>query len=363
MTFAEKDFPQGTTVFPFRTQILQYLQEYGEDVRHLVEFNKEILKVEKGQKWCLTIRDSREKGKVSIEEFDAVAVATGMAAVDCLILGHYEIPLIPSISGIETFPKHKISHSKYFRHPSSYKDKNVFLVGNGPSGADLANQLLHYARSVRRSVRSEPNVLAVTNPKVQDVAQLKKFTKSGVELVDGTLLEDIDMVIFCTGYLYSLPMFPKESGFITPDGSYVHKLYQHTFYVEDPTLAFMGLPNKVIPFPTFQNQSIVVAKVWAKKLSLPPREVMRQDELARLEKKGFEAAKYHSFKYPEDVELAESWRLWAEQDKSEGWEKSMKPWHWTEEMVAYRKHTPDIKAGFLKEVEEGKWDHLQLQRP
>ena len=54
-------------------------------------------------------------------------------------------------------------------------------------------------------------------------------------------------------YLYSLPMFPKESGFITDDGLYVHHLNQQTFYCEDPTLVFMGLPKQVIPFPTFQK--------------------------------------------------------------------------------------------------------------
>lgn len=276
--------------------------------------------------------------------------------------GHYDVPLIPSISGIETFPQHKITHAKYFRHPSKYKDMKVLLVGNGPSGADLANQLLRYASIIRRSVRSEPNKFAITNPRVQDIAAIKCFSGDSIELVDDTRLTDIDIVIFCTGYLYTLPMFPKEAGFITSDGSYVHHIYQQTFYVEDPTLVFMGLPKQVIPFPTFQNQAIVVAKVWAGKLSLPSRKVMRQDEFAILEKKGFEPTKYHSFKFPEDVELAESWRTWAEEDKSAGWERSMKPWHWTEERIKYRKATPDMKRQFLREIEEGKWDHLQLDR-
>src|SRR5579871_125190 len=273
-----------------------------------------------------------------------------------LSVGHYDIPLIPAITGIERFPSTRITHAKYFRHPSAYKDKNVLLVGNGPSGADLANQLLHYARTVRRSVRSEPNALAVTNPKVRDILPIKQFREDGIELVDGTILGDVDHVIFCTGYLYSLPMFPKEAGFITPDGSYVHHLYQQTFYAEDPTLSFMGLPKQVIPFPTFQNQAIVVSKVWAQKLSLPSREVMRKEEFQRLEQKGFDGAKYHSFKFPEDVELAESWRKWIEQDRSPGWEASMKPWEWTEERIAFRKRAPEIKATFLKELEEGRWD-------
>jgi hypothetical protein len=230
---------------------------------------------------------------------------------------------------------------------------NVLLVGNGPSGADLANQLLHYSHSVRRSVRSKPNPFAVTNPKVKDVAPLERFTRNSIELVDGTILSDIDVVVFCTGYLYSLPMFPKEAGFITEDGLYVHQLYGQTFYVEDPTLVFMGLPKQVIPFPTFQNQAIVVAKVWAGNLSLPSQTVMRKEEFARLEKKGFDGAKYHSFGFPEDIELAEHWRKWAEEDKSEGWDKSMKPWHWTKERLEYRKRIPEIKSAFLKELDAG----------
>jgi len=158
-------------------------------------------------------------------------------------------------------------------------------------------------------------------------------------------------------------MFPPEAGFITSDGSYVHHLYRQTFYADDPTLVIMGLPKQVIPFPTFQNQAIIVAKVWAGKLTLPSRQVMEKDEFARLEKKGFEGPKYHSFKYPEDVELAEEWRLWAGEDKSEGWEKRMKPWQWTVDKVKVRNGAPEMKSKFLKEIEDGKWDLFQFQRP
>jgi hypothetical protein len=212
-------------------------------------------------------------------------------------------------------------------------------------------------------VRSEPNAFAVTNPKVKDVLPIKEFHGDRIELVDGTTLDETDYVIFCTGYLYSLPIFPKEAGFITPDGLYVHHLFRQTFYAEDPTLVFMGLPKQVIPFPTFQNQAILVAKVWAQKLKLPMSEVMGKDEFARLQEKGFEGGKYHSFKYPEDVELAENWRKWILKDKSPGWEKSMKPWEWTPARIETRKHIPEIKAKFLKEIEEGKWDHFQLHGP
>jgi Flavin-binding monooxygenase-like len=269
--------------------------------------------------------------------------------------------LIPNCPGIETFPAGKITHAKYFRHPATYKDKNVLLVGNGPSGADLANQLILTTKSIKRSVRSEANPLAITDPRVRDIGPIKRFNGNTIQLVDGTELTDIDTVIFCTGYLYSLPMFSKEMGFITPDGAYVHHLYDQTFYCEDPTLTFIGLPKQVLPFPTFQNQAIVVAKVWAQKLYLPPVAEMRKEELERLETK-VDPKLYHSFKYPEDVELAERWRLWIEEDKSPGWEKRMKPWRWTDERKQIRKNATDIKKAFLKTIEEGRLDHMMLDK-
>jgi cation diffusion facilitator CzcD-associated flavoprotein CzcO len=78
MTFADKDFPEGTAVFPFRTQILEYLKEYGRDIKPLVRFNTEVIKVEKHGKWNLTLRDLLHPSKnVYVEHFDAVAVASG----------------------------------------------------------------------------------------------------------------------------------------------------------------------------------------------------------------------------------------------------------------------------------------------
>jgi hypothetical protein len=90
---------------------------------------------------------------------------------------------------------------------------------------------------------------------------------------------------------------------------------------------------------------------------------MEKDEVAQLEEKGFDETQFYSFKFPSDVELAEHWRKLAEQDRTEEWEMSMKLWHWTEEHVAYRKRAPDVKAAFLKELLDGKWNSFQLDRP
>jgi cation diffusion facilitator CzcD-associated flavoprotein CzcO len=83
MTFSDKEFRQDAPDFPFRTQILEYLKDYGAEVKHLVKFNMEVMRVEKHSKWCLTIRDLKDESKDPwIEEFDAVAVASGKIQVN-----------------------------------------------------------------------------------------------------------------------------------------------------------------------------------------------------------------------------------------------------------------------------------------
>lgn len=274
-------------------------------------------------------------------------------------IGHYDVPYIPFYPGIGDFPANKITHAKYFRLPSAFRNKRVLLIGGGASSTDIGNQLLDHAYTVLRSVRSQPSPLLYTDPRVKDLAPLKRFTSKVVELVDGTILDNIDAVIFCTGYLYSFPMFSRQLGFISEDGLYVHHLFQQTFYAEDPSLVFLGMLKQIVPFPTFQNQAILVAKVWAGKLVLPSVETMRKDEIQRLEKKGFDGKKYHCCPFPEDVELAEGWRRWIEEDESEGWEMAMKPWHWTEERVNVRKGVLELRRQFFKEKQEGKWEHLE----
>jgi len=178
--------------------------------------------------------------------------------------------------------------------------------------------------------------------------------------MDDTILTEIDEVIFCTGYLYSVPECPPEMGLTRPDGLYVQHLYDQTFYAEDPSLVILGLQKQVIPFGTFQNQAIATVKVWAGKLQLPSIEIMRKDELLRLEKVNYMMKKYHSFDCSEGIAMTERWRRWIEEDKSRGWENSMRPWEWTQERIDIRASTQQRKRLFYKELDEGKWDHLQF---
>ena len=97
-------------------------------------------------------------------------------------------------------------------------------------------------------------------------------------LADGTCLPGVDTVMYCTGYDYSFPFLQpggaSGSGFVSVQDNRVGPLYQHVFPpAAAPTLSFIGLPWKVVPFPQFELQARWIARVLAGAALLPPREV------------------------------------------------------------------------------------------
>jgi cation diffusion facilitator CzcD-associated flavoprotein CzcO len=85
----------------------------------LVSYNTTVEKAEKiGSEWKLILRRETEKGVNEwwIEWFDAVVVASG----------HYSVPYIPRIEGLEEFEKGQlgsVKHSKMFRGREAYRGK------------------------------------------------------------------------------------------------------------------------------------------------------------------------------------------------------------------------------------------------
>lgn len=70
-------------------------------------------------------------------KYDAVMVCNG----------HYSDPFVPNLKGSEKFQGRQW-HSHDYREPSSLTGKKVLLVGAGPSGVDIAAQVLSVAKKV-----------------------------------------------------------------------------------------------------------------------------------------------------------------------------------------------------------------------
>jgi hypothetical protein len=128
-------------------------------------------------------------------------------------------------------------------------------------------------------------------------------------------------------------------------------LYQHIFYAPLPTLSFIGLPQRVVPFPISESQAAVIARFLSGRLALPSPATMAKWESSRLKEKGAGKA-FHVLGYPADAEYINRLYEWAgravrrEGLEGEGLEnegRGKMPPLWGEETCWVRERTPSIK--------------------
>ncbi|XP_060888113.1 flavin-containing monooxygenase 5-like [Labrus mixtus] len=103
---------------------------------------------------------------------------------------------------------------------------------------------------------------------------LRKFTESGVEFEDGSVEENIDSVVFCTGYKGAFPFLPAS---LTERCHREFTLYKRVFppSLSPPTLAVMGLFQTKGPImPIVEMQARWAVKVFTGTSRLPPEKKM-----------------------------------------------------------------------------------------
>ncbi|KAM3516244.1 hypothetical protein MY11210_000003 [Beauveria gryllotalpidicola] len=304
MRYTDLAFPAGTPLFPAHETVLAYLRQYGQDVEHLVSFASQVRDVRKTvaddgtRAWRVEVQDIKS-GAVSAERFDAVAVASG----------HYSDPFVPDVPGIAAFEAAHpgaIVHSKFYRRPAQFTGKKVLVVGNAASGIDISRQIATAARlPVLISEKDTPGTDDLPAPTtwsrhVGEVASLLPATRS-VRFTSGHVETHIDFVVFCTGYHYSFPfLLTLAPTVLAPDGTYADHLWEHMLYVPDPTLAFLVVPKRVVPFPLAEAQVAVIARLWAGRLDVPPKEE-REAWVRRRREESAPGAR-HTLGYPQDVE-------------------------------------------------------------
>ncbi|PPJ57818.1 hypothetical protein CBER1_00172 [Cercospora berteroae] len=243
------------------------------------------------------------------EEFDAVVIANG----------HYAVPFVPYVPGLHDwlsrFPG-RVEHSKTYRSPRVYENQRVLVVGNSASGYDVAHQLvaskllrgpLYVSRRSRgRWDGREPPDGMLWKPVITDFK--KNWT---IVFEDGSTLEDIDRVIYCTGYQASYPFWDERNG--TPIFDYqTQRLvdnYQHTFVRGRPTLALVGFP-RVLTFRSFEYQAIAIARFWSGRNAFPMPSNAEQNkwEEVRIELTRKEHRRFHQIDW-DDGETME-WFEW-----------------------------------------------------
>jgi hypothetical protein len=295
-----KQFGHSNPTRPFKV-VAGYLEDLFKTYHHLTSFNTTVEKVEKrGNEWVLTLRQSGhvQHGSQSDywwqEHFDAVIVASG----------HYSVPLVPNIPGLDTASSSHpaaFEHSKAFRDPNEYVDKKVVVVGGSISSADLVADLHSIVKGpLYLSQRGHNEALqsAWDLPNVQLKPTISRIDTSPrgitVNFSDGTALEDIDKIIFATGYKLSYPFLTPDP--VTPNNR-ASGFYQHIFKIGDPSLALVGQVRAGISFRVYEYQAVAVARYFAGRNARPLPSPQEQDlwEIERLKYKG-PSALFHEIK-------------------------------------------------------------------
>ena len=247
MAFPEYPFKSHLPSFITHRDVRMYLVDFSHDngINDYIRFHTRVEKISPISNgtdcfptWSVTSCNLLTKLEVT-ELFDAVMVCNG----------HYAVPHLPAISNMGKF-KGEIVHSHSYRTPQPYANKTIVVLGAGPSATDISIDLTSCAKHVIMSHRAK---IKDNMPKiVEQRPAVVGFTRNGVVLSDSSEC-DCDAVIFCTGYEYSFP-FIKEKNVVEIKEGRVTPLYKHLISINFPNLSFIGLCQKVCPFPQFDCQ-------------------------------------------------------------------------------------------------------------
>ena len=137
-----KAYPMRDSVacYPHHSELRQYFQDFADqfDLKSRYEFSTRVISTSpEGDGWRVI---SECNGAQQSRLFDGVLIANGT-------LHKPNMPTLPGdFAG-------QLMHSSEYRNPSVFKDKRVLIVGCGNSGADIAVDAVHHAKSVDISLR------------------------------------------------------------------------------------------------------------------------------------------------------------------------------------------------------------------
>jgi cation diffusion facilitator CzcD-associated flavoprotein CzcO len=132
-----KRFPLRYGIFPSGKQYHRYLLEYVREQGILIELGVEVRRVApQDGLW-------RVETSTGTWLYRAVISATGI----------FGSPVMPQIEGLPQF-RGQVLHAHDFRDPAQVHGKRVLVVGNGPSGIDIAVAAGDVAQSTHIAIRS-----------------------------------------------------------------------------------------------------------------------------------------------------------------------------------------------------------------
>ncbi|XP_019502413.1 PREDICTED: dimethylaniline monooxygenase [N-oxide-forming] 5-like [Hipposideros armiger] len=265
--FSDFPIPDHFPNYMHNSKLMDYIRMYARHFGLLkyIRFQTKVLSVRKRPDFSFTgqwdvVVESDEKQETLV--FDGILVCSG----------HHTDPYLPlqSFPGIDKF-EGRYFHSREYKSPDGFLGKRIIVVGIGNSAVDIAVELSRVAKQhirllvifyiyIYRPLSQAPTVsdelpFHIISGRVQVKPNVKEFTETDAIFEDGTMEENIDVVIFATGYSFS---FPFLDGLINVTNNEV-SLYKYMFLaeLEKPTLAVIGLiqvVGSVLPIAEIQSR-------------------------------------------------------------------------------------------------------------
>ncbi|KAL1397376.1 hypothetical protein pipiens_009806 [Culex pipiens pipiens] len=285
MGFPDFPIPEQAQSYIPSEDILSFLKLYADTfgVTELVRFEHHVELVDRVEgEWKVRVKNL-PSGEVMNYWFDFVFVCNG----------HYHTPAMPSYPNKEVFKGLQL-HSHDYRSSDKFKGESVLVIGAGPSGMDLALEISKHATRVTMSHHTKEPFKTIFPANLTQKPDVQELTPTGARFADGSE-EPFTVILYCTGYRYSFPFLGPSCG-ITVHDNYVQPLYKHCININQPSMAFIGLPYYVCAGQMFDLQARFCLRYYSGQLDLPGAEAMHEDTRLRMEQRwnrGFRTRQAH----------------------------------------------------------------------
>uniref|UniRef100_A0A7S4HGS7 Flavin-containing monooxygenase n=1 Tax=Vannella robusta TaxID=1487602 RepID=A0A7S4HGS7_9EUKA len=298
MAYLDYPFPKSSPNILSQREVLEYLNSYANEFNLLpyIKFNHQILSIEP----CDPNLPFTGQYNVIVEHEGTKTTITFDYVVVCN--GHNSYPFTPVIPGIKNF-RGRVLHSHDYRKPEAFTNQTILIIGSGYSATDIGEQLSACAKHIHVSMKDNKYNRRSEYTNIQYHSKTKRILQSGVLLEDGKHLDNIDTILFCTGYHYRFDFLSPQMK-VNVKFKRVCDLYKHIYPVNRwhpqyyrffnrqgnrptivPTLAFIGLPMQIVPFPLFDHQVLFIRSIWSGRSHLPPVSIIKEEMKADYKKR------------------------------------------------------------------------------
>ncbi|KAH9941620.1 FAD/NAD(P)-binding domain-containing protein [Epithele typhae] len=274
MCYSSMLYSPGTPIYCPATTVLQYIYDFSArfDLEPHIKLSTRVTSVHWNQassRWDVTVEGPA--GKETIP-FDLILVSNG----------HFRVPRFPQTPSLATWiSQGKATHTAFYRRPETYRGK-LLVVGGAYSGQDVAAETRPFASAIIHSITdATPKDLDGGKFKIRGrVAEYLDPAEGKIVFEDGSTESGVDHVVVATGYQFNFPFLsepevtPTTPVPVPPLPAALHNTTYHLFPLAKhmfplvtsyppSSLAFLGLPLRVAPFPLAEVQARAALQVFA----------------------------------------------------------------------------------------------------